>query len=155
MGGSYGGYLTNWIIGHTNRFAAACAERSISNRLSKSGTDDLNTNWTYFRTEPHRNPELFLRLSPLMYVEAMETPVLILHSEEDLRCPMEQAEQLYAALKRLRRDVVFVRFPGENHDLSRAGKPSHRVDRFDVQIDFFRSRMGITARQAEAASTPS
>ncbi len=152
MGGSYGGYLTSWIIGHTDRFAAACSERAINNRLSKAGTDDINTTWTYFRTEPQYNPELFLRLSPLMYVDAMVTPVLILHSEEDLRCPMEQAEQLYTALKRLRRDVVFVRFPGENHELSRSGKPSHRVQRFEIQLDFFKTRMKIAA---EAAQQPS
>ncbi len=153
LGGSYGGYLTSWIIGHTDRFAAACSERAINNRLSKAGTDDVNTTWTYFRTEPQHNPELFLRLSPLMYADAMVTPVLILHSEEDLRCPMEQAEQLYTALKRLRRDVVFVRFPGENHELSRSGKPSHRIQRFELQVDFFKSRMKV-AEPAESAPAP-
>jgi dipeptidyl aminopeptidase/acylaminoacyl peptidase len=152
LGGSYGGYLTNWIIGHTQRFAAACSERGISNRHSKAGTDDLNTTWTYFRSEPFRDPSLLLRLSPLMYAEAMTTPLLLIHSEEDLRCPIEQAEQLYVALKRLRRDVVFVRFPGENHDLSRAGKPSHRLQRFQIQLDFFRSRMRID--EAAHAAVP-
>src|SRR5579875_187762 len=150
LGGSYGGYLTNWIIGHTQRFAAACSERGISNRHSKAGTDDLNTTWTYFRSEPFRDPSLLLRLSPLMYAETMTTPLLLIHSEEDLRCPIEQAEQIFVALKRLRRDVVFVRFPGENHDLSRAGKPSHRVQRFQIQIDFFRSRMHLPSAAAGA-----
>jgi dipeptidyl aminopeptidase/acylaminoacyl peptidase len=143
LGGSYGGYLTNWIVGQTTRFAAACSERSISNRLSKAGTDDLNTTWTYFRTEPYDNPDALLRQSPLMNVERITTPLLLMHSEEDLRCPIEQAEQLYTALKRLRRDVVFVRFPGENHELSRTGKPSHRRERFRLQLDFFRERMGL------------
>jgi dipeptidyl aminopeptidase/acylaminoacyl peptidase len=159
LGGSYGGYLTNWIIGQTTRFAAACSERSISNRHSKAGTDDLNTTWSYFRQEPFRDPALLLRLSPIMYAERMTTPLLLMHSEEDLRCPIEQAEQLYTALKRLRRDVVFVRFPGENHELSRAGKPSHRLERFRLQRDFFRTRlgppdaanMGGAAEQAAAA----
>ncbi|HZU75481.1 MAG TPA: S9 family peptidase, partial [Dehalococcoidia bacterium] len=86
LGGSYGGYLTSWIIGHSNRFAAACSERGINNRLSKAGTDDLYTTRTYFRDEVWRDPELFLRLSPLMYVEQIRCPVLLLHSEEDLRC---------------------------------------------------------------------
>lgn len=155
LGGSYGGYLTSWIVGHSDRFAAACSERGINNRLSKAGTDDLNTTWPYFRSEPYENPELFLRLSPLMYAEAMVTPLLIMHSEEDLRCPIEQAEQLYSALKRLRRDVVFVRFPGENHELSRNGKPSHRLQRFRIQLDFFRDRMhlnGGTEAQREPAA---
>ncbi|MHB8575155.1 MAG: S9 family peptidase [Dehalococcoidia bacterium] len=145
LGGSYGGYLTSWIIGHTDRFAAACSERGVNNRLSKAGTDDLNTTATYFRAEPYDDPDLFLKLSPMMYARSITTPLLIMHSEEDLRCPMEQAEQMYTALKRLRRDVVLVRFPGENHELSRAGKPSHRVARFEIQLDFFRSRMRIPA----------
>ncbi|HLZ71967.1 MAG TPA: S9 family peptidase [Dehalococcoidia bacterium] len=154
LGGSYGGYLTSWLIGHTDRFAAACSERAINNRLSKAGTDDINTSWAYFRTEPWRDPQLFLRLSPLMYAEQMTTPLLILHSEEDLRCPMEQAEQLFTALKRLRRDVTFVRFPGENHELTRNGKPSHRVERFEILLAFFTDRMQIasSAREAEAAA---
>ncbi len=152
LGGSYGGYMTSWLIGHTDRFAAACSERGINNRLSKAGTDDINTSWAYFRTEPWRDPELFLRLSPLMYVEQMTTPLLLIHSEEDLRCPMEQAEQLFTALKRLRRDVTFVRFPGENHELTRAGKPSHRVERFELLLDFFKDRMGLAAPAREAAA---
>ncbi len=154
LGGSYGGYLTSWLIGHSDRFAAACSERAINNRLSKAGTDDINTSFAYFRTEPWRDPELFLRLSPLMYVEQMTTPLLILHSEEDLRCPIEQAEQLFTALKRLRRDVTFVRFPGENHELTRNGKPSHRVERFALLLAFFNDRMQIatSTRQAEAAA---
>jgi len=145
IGGSYGGYLTSWIIGHSDRFAAACSERGINNRLSKAGTDDINTTWTYFRVEPHREPELLLRLSPLMFADAMRAPLLLMHSEEDLRCPIEQAEQLFVALKRLQRDVVFVRFPGENHDLSRSGKPSHRIARFRLQLDFFADRMGVAS----------
>jgi len=86
-----------------------------------------------------------------MYVEQMTTPLLIIHSEEDLRCPMEQAEQLFTALKQLRRDVTFVRFPGENHELTRNGKPSHRVERFELLLDFFKDRMGLAtpAREAE------
>ncbi len=155
LGGSYGGYLTSWIVGHTDRFAAALSERGINNRLSKAGTDDVNTTWTYFRVDPWREPELFLKLSPLMYADAIVTPFMIMHSEDDLRCPMEQAEQMYSALKRLHRDVVFVRFPGENHELSRNGKPSHRRQRLELQLDFFASRMKTTRKEEvrEAAGT--
>jgi len=110
-GGSYGGFMTNWVIGHTDRFKAAVSMRSISNNLSQWGTT-----WYWER-------------SPLAYVERITTPLLILHSEQDLRCPIEEAEQLFAALRKLRRDVVFVRFPNESHDLSRIGQPRHRVER--------------------------
>jgi dipeptidyl aminopeptidase/acylaminoacyl peptidase len=81
--------------------------------------------------------DAILRQSPLTYAKAIQTPVLILHSEDDLRCPMSQAEQLWVVLKRLNRDVEFVRFPDENHELSRSGKPGHRIDRFDVVLDYF------------------
>ena len=80
----------------------------------------------------------------------MRTPLLIMHSEEDLRCPIEQAEQLFMAMKQLRRDVRFVRFPGENHELSRAGKPSHRVERFRYQLDFFAEKLGHTQESPTA-----
>jgi dipeptidyl aminopeptidase/acylaminoacyl peptidase len=71
----------------------------------------------------------------------MNTPLLILHSEEDIRCPIEQAEQLFVALKQMRREVLFVRFPGENHELSRSGKPSHRVQRFEHIVEWFNGHL--------------
>lgn len=137
LGGSYGGYLTSWIVGHTNRFAAACSERALNNRYSKEGTSDIWSGYTYLRTRQWQDPALYARYSPITYVCDMQTPLLILHSEEDIRCPIEQGEQLFVALKQLRREVRFVRFPGENHDLSRSGKPSHRVQRFEHILDWF------------------
>lgn len=151
LGGSYGGYMTSWIIGHTDRFAAACSERALNNRYSKDGTSDIWSGYTYLRVRPWEDPDLYRRYSPITYVREMRTPVLIVHSEEDLRCPMEQAEQLYTALKQMRRDVQFVRFPGENHELSRNGKPSHRIQRFEHILGWFRTRLVERTTEKAAA----
>jgi dipeptidyl aminopeptidase/acylaminoacyl peptidase len=149
LGGSYGGYLTGWIVGHTDRFVAAVAERGLYNRYSKDGTSDIWSGYTYLRTRQWEDPELYWRYSPIAYVRNIRTPLLILHSEDDLRCPIEQAEQLFVALKQMRREVWFVRFPGENHELSRSGKPSHRLQRFGYILDWFADKL---AAPAEAAS---
>jgi len=142
IGGSYGGYLTSWLIGHTNRFVAACSERALNNRYSKEGTSDISSGFTYLRVRQWEDPDLYRRFSPITYVRDIHTPVLILHSEEDIRCPIEQGEQLFVALKQLGREAVFVRFPGENHDLSRSGKPSHRVQRFQHILHWFEAHLG-------------
>ena len=130
-GGSYGGFMTNWIVGHTRRFRAAVTQRSISNFVSFYGTSDIG--WRFSEHEiggtPWQNLTTYWHRSPLAYVENIQTPLLILHAEEDLRCPMEQAEQLFVALKVLKREVELVRYPGENHELSRSGRPDHRQDR--------------------------
>lgn len=130
-GGSYGGFMTNWVIGHTDRFKAAVTMRSISNHLSQWGTSDLAfmKGFWEFPGDPWENPTWYWDHSPLAYVEKITTPLLILHSDNDLRCPIPEGEQLFAALKKLRREVTFVRFPGESHDLSRNGKPQHRLER--------------------------
>jgi dipeptidyl aminopeptidase/acylaminoacyl peptidase len=139
-GGSYGGFLVNWIIGHTDRFAAACTQRSICNHVSQGGTSD----WAATRGErlggtPEDNPDRLWGMSPLKYVSHVETPTLILHSERDDRCPIEQGEQWFMALKRLRVPVRFVRFPEESHGLSRGGKPSRRVERMTFIKDWFKT----------------
>ncbi|MFN8557008.1 MAG: S9 family peptidase [Dehalococcoidia bacterium] len=148
LGGSYGGYLTAWIIGRTNRFAAACAERGLYNRFSKEGTSDIWSGYTYLRARHWEDPDLYQRFSPIARVRDIHTPTLIVHSEEDIRCPIEQGEQLFVALKQLGRDVRFVRFPGENHDLSRAGKPSHRVQRFQQMLRWFEEKLTVPAPTA-------
>lgn len=139
LGGSYGGFMTNWIIGHTDRFKAAVTMRCISDWFSTWGTDDIffaDCNVTFGAT-PWENPEIFLRLSPITYVEQMTTPLLIIHSEEDYRCPIGQAEQLYISLKRLERTVELVRFPDESHGLSRTGQPKHRAERLQHILRWF------------------
>ena len=89
--------------------------------------------------------EAVMRQSPLAYARHIRTPLLILHAEDDLRCPISQAEQLFVVLKRLDRDVEFVRFPDENHEMSRSGRPSHRVDRFQVILDYLARKLGAAA----------
>lgn len=125
-GGSYGGYLTNWIIGHDTRFRAAVTQRCVSNFHSFFGTSDIGTTFGAYEFDgvPWKDPDTLLRHSPISYVDRIETPLLILHSEQDLRCPIEQAEQMFAALKYLGKDVSFIRFPEESHELSRSGTPS-------------------------------
>jgi dipeptidyl aminopeptidase/acylaminoacyl peptidase len=144
IGGSYGGYLTSWLIAHSDRFAAACSERSVNNLLSEEWNSDIAT---AFRTEigvTHLDdPEEYLRMSPIRFVRNIHTPLLIVHSEDDLRCPISQAEELFVALRPLGRDVEFVRFPGEGHELSRSGSPIHRRQRFEIQLEFFGRHLGI------------
>lgn len=138
-GGSYGGYMTNWIVGHTNRFKAAVTQRSTCNRYSMFGTSDLgfNNGQFEFKGNPWENQDFYMERSPITYVQSIETPLLIIHSEQDLRCPVEQGEQLYTALKWLRKETMFVRFPEENHELSRSGKPRHRIERLRHITDWF------------------
>ena len=138
LGGSYGGYMTTWIAAHTDRFKAGCSERACNNVLSLEYGSDVAT---MFRTDVGRthleDPDEYRRQSPITYVENITMPLLILHSEDDLRCPIIQAEELFVALRMLGRDVEFVRFPGESHELSRSGSPRHRVQRFEIILDFF------------------
>lgn len=132
-GGSYGGFMTNWIIGHTNRFKAAVTQRSISNWLSFYGVSDIGYFFTKWELghDLWEDPKKLWESSPLKYAENIETPLLILHGERDFRCPIEQAEQLFITLKHLRKEVEFVRFPGANHELSRSGKPELRIQRLE------------------------
>jgi dipeptidyl aminopeptidase/acylaminoacyl peptidase len=140
MGGSFGGYETNWIVGHTQRFRAAVTMRSISNMYTKYGVSDIG--WYGNKAgmggrDLWDSEEFIMERSPIRYAPLVVTPILILHSEQDLRCPIEQGEQWYVALKRLGKvEVEFVRFAGENHELSRSGKPQNRVARLDFIMDW-------------------
>ena len=144
IGGSYGGYMTSWITSHTDRFKAACSERAVNNWHSMHGSSDLG--WTFkgyfgaFAFEEGAT-DAYLKHSPITYVQNINTPMLILHSESDLRCPIEQAEQLFTALRLLERDVEFVRFPAEGHELSRSGSPRHRCQRFEIILDWFERKL--------------
>ncbi len=142
-GGSYGGFMTNWIVGHTDRFKAAVTQRSVTNLVSMFGTSDIG--WWFcdghFDVTPWDDPERYAFHSPITYVKHMKTPLLILHSEQDLRCPIEQAEQLWTALKYLGREVEFVRFEGQSHGLSRFGHPKLRVERLNLIAGWFEKYM--------------
>ena len=142
-GGSYGGYLTNWIIGHSDRFRAAVTQRCVSNFMSMYGTSDIGFDFGEYEWggTPWANPDRLMKHSPITYVDRIETPLLIIHNEGDLRCPIEQAEQLFVALKRQGKEVAFVRIPEEDHNLSRTGKPSRRLARLHHLIGWFDSHL--------------
>jgi dipeptidyl aminopeptidase/acylaminoacyl peptidase len=139
-GGSYGGFMTNWIVGHTDRFTAAVTQRGISNNVSAFGTSDIG--WHFWEHEmgdatPWRDGHRLVDRSPLTYVTDVDTPLLILHAEKDYRCPIEQAEQLFVALKVLGKEAVFVRYQEDNHELTRGGKPRNRIDHARRVADWF------------------
>jgi dipeptidyl aminopeptidase/acylaminoacyl peptidase len=141
-GGSYGGLMTNWAIGHTNRFKCAISMRSVVNMTSMYGTSDLG--WFLheeFSTHPWESAERYWRGSPLAFVERIRTPLLILHSDQDLRCPASQAEELFVALRLLKRDVEMVQFLGENHGLSRSGRPHNRLERLRRILDWLERKL--------------
>ncbi|MEA1986476.1 MAG: S9 family peptidase [Candidatus Marinimicrobia bacterium] len=137
-GGSYGGYMTNWIVTQTNKFRGAVTQRSISNLISFFGTSDFGWDLaTEFKRPPWKQRRIYNKYSPIKYAKKIKTPLMIIHSENDLRCPIEQAEQLFVRLKWDKKDVKFVRFPEEPHGLSRSGTPDRRVKRLELMLNWF------------------
>lgn len=138
-GGSYAGYLTVWIIGRDNRFVAACAQRGVYNLLSMRNTTDV----PFFNDReaggitPWDDPKRLWEMSPISLAPNIQTPLLIEHSEQDFRVPIEQAEQLFQALRLMRKPVEFVRWPREGHELSRSGEPKHRIERIERILQWF------------------
>jgi dipeptidyl aminopeptidase/acylaminoacyl peptidase len=130
-GGSYGGYMTNWIIGHTSRFKAAVTQRSVSNLVSMWGSSDMN--WIFQnefgKAPPWDNLDNYWRQSPMKYMGNATTPTLVIYSENDLRCAIEQGEQVFVALKYLGVETEMIRFPDEPHGLSRGGRTDRRIER--------------------------
>lgn len=140
-GGSYGGFMTNWIVGHTQRFKAAATQRSIANWLSFHGTSDIGFYFSKDQTAGHPNidTDLLWQQSPMKYALQVKTPLLFIHSDEDYRCPIEQAMQLFSILKEKGLDTKFVWFKGETHELSRSGKPQARIKRLKEITEWFES----------------
>lgn len=138
-GGSYGGFMTNWIVTHTNRFKAAVTQRSISNWLSFYGTSDIGPSFVEFQLgrDLTQADELW-QMSPIAHAEYAQTPLLIIHGEEDYRCPLEQAEQMYVAMKKYDVDTQLVVFPKSNHGLSREGLPNLRIERLEEITNWFK-----------------
>ncbi|MDX6384348.1 MAG: hypothetical protein QOK48_1921 [Blastocatellia bacterium] len=137
-GGSYGGYLTNWIVGHTDRFKAAVTLRSLSNFISDDGTrDGAYGHASDFGGDIFQKYELYWDRSPLKYAHNVKTPTLILHSDNDLRVPIEQGEQWFRALKHFGVTTEIVLFPRENHNLTRTGEPKHLVESLNWQLYWF------------------
>jgi dipeptidyl aminopeptidase/acylaminoacyl peptidase len=138
-GGSYGGFMTGWVVGHTDRFACAISDRGVYNLVSMAGTCDFPWDHLYFGGHQWEWAENLRNHSPLTYAAKVTTPLMILHSEGDLRCPIEQAEQYYAALRKMGKTVKFLRFPGEsNHGLSRGGPPDLRLARLRANLAWFK-----------------
>jgi dipeptidyl aminopeptidase/acylaminoacyl peptidase len=139
LGGSYGGFMTSWVVGHSHRFKAACSERAVNNLHTLFGTSDIGYSFSEEQGGclPWENLQWYIEHSPLTYAKDIATPLLIMHAEDDLRCVMEQAEQLFIALKKQRKEVLFVRFPDENHEMSRSGKPRHRLERYRFILEWF------------------
>ena len=143
-GGSYGGYMTNWLIGHTNAFRAAVTDRCLANAESFYGTSEIGPFFSEvaFEGSPWTNPEGYRRASPLTYAPSIDTPVLIMHGTEDAQTPIEQAEQFYTALKSMGKEAELVIFPGANHELSRGGRPSQRRARLELMREWFDQYLG-------------
>ena len=130
--------MTNWIVGHTDRFKAAVTQRSVTNLMSMFGTCDFGYDIPReFGGSPWENLDELLRMSPITYVKNIKTPLLIIHSEQDLRTNIEQGEQLYTALKVLGKETMLIRFPGEGHELSRSGSPDRRAKRLEWILKWF------------------
>jgi dipeptidyl aminopeptidase/acylaminoacyl peptidase len=137
-GGSYGGYLTNWIVSHTNRFKAAVTLRSISNFVSDDGTrDGAYGHADDFTGDIFEKHDLYWNASPLKYAQQVKTPTLVLHSDNDFRVPIEQGEQWFRALQHFGVPSEIVFFPRENHNLTRTGEPKHLVESINWQVYWF------------------
>jgi acylaminoacyl-peptidase len=139
-GGSYGGYLTNWIVSHDDRFAAAMTCRSVSDMWTLMLTGDISQGfWSRyeFKVEPWDDPAYFREISPIAYADRIRTPLLIQHSEKDIRTTVAQAEALFTVLRSKKRPVRLLRVPEETHELTRSGTPFRRVENLNVVRDWF------------------
>lgn len=136
---SYGGFMTSWIIGHTQRFKAAVVGAPCIDLPSMYGTSDIGVSFGELQWNGTRWEAMALAVerSPLTYAPAVETPVLLLHGEADLRCPIEQSEQYFVALKRHGKEVEFVRFPDCSHLFLRVGHPKMREEYFRRVLEWF------------------
>lgn len=145
LGGSYGGFLVNWILTQTDRFKAVISERSISNLISKYGTSDVG--FTVNRYEMagadifEESVKALIQRSPIFYANKVTTPVLLIHGENDKRCPIEQSEQFFIALRRLGKECEFIRFPEEGHSLAYSGRPDHRIQRMQAILGWLENHM--------------
>ncbi len=137
-GYSYGGFMTTWVVGHTNRFRAAIIGAPVSHQLSMFGTSDIPLFDMYeLGATPFEDPEEYRRRSPVTYLPNVETPVLLMHNEGDLRCPVAQSEEIFHGLKILGKEVEFIRYPGGSH-IGRT--PWQQMDRIERMISWFKKQ---------------
>ena len=144
MGGSYGGFMTAWVISHYPKmFKSSIVERALLNWETMVGTSDIGITFPemYLLEEFDKNISLYRKKSPITYANNIITPTLIIHSENDYRCPVEQGEQLFSNLKRRNIESAMMRFPGESHELSRSGQPVHRKQRFEAILNWHKKHL--------------
>jgi dipeptidyl aminopeptidase/acylaminoacyl peptidase len=156
---SYGGYMTDWVIGHTNRFACALSENGICNLISFAGTADVGPMWFHRELDGPfwASPELMQRFifhSPITYVAQMETPLLLVQAENDYRCPIEQGEQLFSALRMRRQPVEMIRIPNASHGVMLSAAPHHRVEHWQIAQSWFARYLLGKAEPEETPETP-
>ncbi|MFM8288814.1 MAG: S9 family peptidase [Planctomycetaceae bacterium] len=149
MGGSYGGYMTNWAIGHTREFRVAITDRCVSNLVSMFGSSDLpDLPDSYFPGNSWDRPEGLWQQSPLKYLGEATTPTLIIHSEGDLRCNIEQAEQVFTVLQLRGVPSRFVRYPrSTSHGLSRSGPPDLRLHRLEEMLAWLQRYLPVVVKR--------
>lgn len=142
---SYGGFMTNWALGHTNRFAAGVSVNGVSNMVSMSGTSDLGALWLGAQFgrfwESEETWHLYRARSPITYVDRISTPMLLLQSENDYRCPIEQGEQLFTALCTRQQTVELIRFPNASHAIAGTASPHHRYFQWKLTLDWFETHL--------------
>jgi dipeptidyl aminopeptidase/acylaminoacyl peptidase len=143
MGGSYGGYLTAWTISQDHRFKAAIVERGFLDPVSFVGSSDIG--WFFGGEYTGPTPQEMAAQSPMATISEVRTPTLVIHSEEDLRCPVEQGQRYFTALKQQGVEAAFLVFPGENHELSRSGTPHHRKQRFEHILRWWAKYLPVKA----------
>jgi dipeptidyl aminopeptidase/acylaminoacyl peptidase len=137
---SYGGFMTNWVLGHTGRFAAAVSVNGVSNHTSFHGTSDLGVLWFGKQYgHPWESEDFYRSHSPITYVDRISTPLLLLQSENDYRCPIEQGEQMFAALLARRQVAELIRFPNASHAIAATASPHHRYFQWKLTLDWFDS----------------
>lgn len=149
MGGSYGGFMTTWLIGHTDRFTAAISERAMNEPVSFVGSSDIG--WSFPEQYCGTDPERIAAQSPLAFADRINTPTMVIHSEQDWRCPIEQGQRLFVALKLRGVETELLLFPGEGHELTRSGLPSHRVARFEHVLRWWGKHLPTEANPSAAA----
>jgi dipeptidyl aminopeptidase/acylaminoacyl peptidase len=149
LGGSYGGFMTSWLCSQApGRFTAAISERALNAWDSFAGSSDIG--YYFARAYVGADRDSQWRASPLAYADAIDVPLLILHSERDWRCPVEQAQRMFVALKSRGAEVEMLLFPGEGHELSRSGRPRHRVQRFDAILAWWARHLPVPAGPGES-----
>ena len=140
IGVSYGGFMTGWVVGHTDRFKAACSEAGIHNVATQVGTSDIGWRWTIQEqggVPPWEDVARYVERSPITYADRVRTPLLLVHGESDLRCNIIESEQMFVALKKLGRTVTFVRVPDAGHAFGALGRPRQRLERYRIILDWF------------------